>query len=457
MFKRVLIANRGEIAVRIIRACRELGIETVAVYSTADSESIHTKIADEKICIGPPQVGKSYLNIANIISAAKITGSDAVHPGYGFLAENSNFAKECEKNEIAFIGPRYDLMDIAGNKFRAIEVMKENKIPVIPGYEKGLDDLRYAAKIARKIGYPVIIKASFGGGGKGMRIAADDNDLKTLLPLAKSEAKNAFGNDHVYIEKYIRNPRHIEFQVIADNHGNIFSPGLRECSIQRRHQKVIEEAPAINISRKTIELMEATVLRAAKALRYQNLGTFEFLLDANENFYFIEINTRLQVEHPVTEMTTGIDIVKEQIKISNGNDISKLKKEFFLSRTNSNGQYAYGHAIEFRINAEDPENDFYPSPGKIDYIHFPGGPGIRFDTFIQTGSIILPYYDSLIGKLIIWGRDRNESLDRSFGALTEFDIKGIKTTIPFHLKILGNKNFTEGNFSTSFIEDENIL
>ncbi|MDD3521019.1 MAG: acetyl-CoA carboxylase biotin carboxylase subunit [Actinomycetota bacterium] len=457
MFKRVLIANRGEIAVRIIRACRELGIETVAVYSTADSESIHTKISDKKICIGPPQVSKSYLNIANIISAAKITGSDAIHPGYGFLAENSLFAKECGKNEIVFIGPGYNLMDIAGNKSKAIALMKENKIPVIPGHEKRLDDLRYTVKIAKKIGYPVIIKASFGGGGKGMRIASDDNDLKTLLPLARSEAKNAFGNDHVYIEKYIKNPRHIEFQIIADNYGNIFSPGFRECSIQRRHQKVIEEAPAINISRKTIELMETTVLKASRILKYQNLGTFEFLLDSNENFYFIEINTRLQVEHPVTEMTTGIDIVKEQIKISSGNDILDLKKNFLSSTKNSKGQNANGHAIEFRINAEDPENDFSPSPGKIDYVHIPGGPGIRFDTFIETGSNILPYYDSLIGKLIVWGRDRKESLDKSLSALKEFKIDGIKTTIPFHLKILGNKNFNEGNFSTSFIEDENML
>lgn len=457
MFKRVLIANRGEIAVRIIRACRELGIETVAVYSTADSESMHTEIADIKICIGPPQVTKSYLNISNIISAAKITKSDAIHPGYGFLAENSLFAKECEKNEIIFIGPGYELMDIAGNKSMAIEVMKKNKIPVIPGYDKGLDDPGFAVRTARKIGYPVIIKASFGGGGKGMRIAADDKDIKTLLPLAKSEAKNAFGNDHVYLEKYILHPRHIEFQIIADNHGNVFSPGLRECSIQRRHQKVIEEAPPVNISRKTVELMEATVLKAAKVLNYQNLGTFEFLLDSKENFYFIEINTRLQVEHPVTEMTTGIDLVKEQIKISSGNDISDIRKNYFSVKTNPDRQHASGHAIEFRINAEDPENDFMPSPGKIDYIHLPGGPGVRFDTFIQCGSTILPYYDSLIGKLIIWGRDRNESLNRALGALKEFKIEGIKTTIPFHLKILGNKNFNEGNFSTSFISDENIL
>lgn len=457
MFKRVLIANRGEIAVRIIRACRELGIETVAVYSTADSESMHTEIADEKICIGPPQVSKSYLNIPNIISAAKITGSDAIHPGYGFLAENSLFAKECENNEIVFIGPGYELMDIAGNKSRAIEVMKENRIPVIPGFDKGLDDPGYAVKAARKIGYPVIIKASFGGGGKGMRIAANDNDIRTLLPLAKSEAKNAFGNDHVYIEKYIVKPRHIEFQIVADNHGNIFSPGLRECSIQRRHQKVIEEAPPVNVSRKTRELMEASVLRAAKVLNYQNLGTFEFLLDSDEKFYFIEINTRLQVEHPVTEMTTGIDLVKEQIKISSGNDITNLKKDFLPGRTGSDGQKSFGHAIEFRINAEDPQNDFLPSPGKIDYMHVPGGPGVRFDTFVQSGSNVLPYYDSLIGKLIIWGRDREESLKRSLSAFEEFDIRGIRTTIPFHMKILLNKNFNEGSFSTSFIEDENIL
>jgi len=457
MFKRVLIANRGEVAVRIIRACRELEIETVAVYSTADVNSLHTRLADNKICIGQAQVSKSYLNIPNIISAAIITKSDAIHPGYGFLAENSVFARECEKNNIIFIGPRYDLMDIAGNKSKSIEIMKKNKIPVIPGSEGGVNDEKQAIRVSRKIGYPIILKASFGGGGKGMRIAKNDKELKAMLPVAKTEAKNSFGNDHIYIEKYIKNPRHIEFQVIGDNYGNIFSPGLRECSIQRRHQKIIEEAPVINLSRKTKELMEMTVLKAARLLNYNNLGTFEFLLDDKENFYFIEINTRLQVEHPITEMVTGIDLVKEQIKISAGDNISELRNRIHFNKTSENGQFANGHAIEFRINAEDTENNFAPSPGKIELIHVPGGPGVRFDTFVENGTEIVPFYDSLIGKLIIWGKDREESLKRSISALKEFNIGGIKTTIPFHLKILENKNFISGNFSTSFIEDEKLL
>jgi len=457
MFKRVLIANRGEVAVRIIRACQELGVETVSVYSTADRESFHARLADESVCIGPAQASKSYLNIHNIISAAIITKSDAIHPGYGFLAENSIFARECEKNDIVFIGPKYDLMDIAGNKSKSIELMKKNKIPVIPGSEGGIEDERHAIRVARKIGYPIILKASFGGGGKGMRIAENDREIKAMLPLAKSEAKNAFGNDNIYIEKYIKNPRHIEFQIIGDDKGNIFSPGLRECSIQRRHQKIIEEAPVINLNRKTKESMETTVLKAATLLNYNNLGTFEFLLDNKENYYFIEINTRLQVEHPVTEMVTGIDLVKEQIKISAGYDISELKNKFHSNKIIENGQAANGHAIEFRINAEDPENNFAPCPGRIEHIHIPGGPGVRFDTFVRDGSEIVPFYDSLIGKLIIWGRDREESLQRSVRALKEFEIIGVKTTISFHLKILENKNFINGNYSTSFIEDEKLL
>jgi len=458
MFKRILIANRGEIAIRIIRACRELGIESVAVFSTADADSLHVKLADKKICIGPPQPAKSYLNINNIISAANITNCDAIHPGYGFLAENSNFAKECENNNITFIGPDSQLIELAGNKSRAIEIMRDNNIPVIPGSIKNIEDINHAIKFARRIGYPVIIKASFGGGGRGMRIASNENELRNFFPLARSEALSAFGNDNIYIEKYIENPRHIEFQIIADKFGNILSPGSRECSIQRRHQKVIEEAPAINLTKKTRDLMAITALKAAKLLNYKNIGTFEFLVDSNENFYFIEINTRIQVEHPVTEMVTGIDLLKEQIKISDGNNIKNLINEFHARKISSiNNSFDFGHAIEFRINAEDSENNFSPSPGKIDYIHIPGGPGVRFDTFIESGSVINPYYDSLIGKLIIWDRTREESICRAYSALNELTIKGIKTTIPFHLKILRNEKFKNGIISTSFIENENLI
>lgn len=456
MFKRILIANRGEIAVRIIRACRELGVESVAVFSTADEQSQHVELADKKICIGPPPAAKSYLNIPNIISAALVTNCDAIHPGYGFLAENHLFVEQAQLNDIVFIGPPPQLIDLAGNKSKAIEIMRKNNIPVIPGSVKNVDSANEAIRFARKIGFPVIIKAAFGGGGRGMRIANNEDELQNLYPVAKAESKNAFGKDDLYIEKFIRKPRHIEFQIIGDNFGNIFSPGSRECSIQRRHQKLIEEAPVVNLSRKTAVVMEKTALKAAKVLNYKNVGTFEFLVDSNENFYFIEINTRIQVEHPVTEMVTGIDLIKEQIKVSAGGNISGLIKEFNLKIRRSR-ESAFGHAIEFRINAEDSENNFAPSPGKITACIIPGGPGIRFDSFIAAGSVVLPYYDSLIGKLIVWGLTREEAVSRALRALNEFKIDGIKTTIPFHLKILANERFKKGIINTDFIEDENLL
>jgi len=444
MFKRILIANRGEIAVRIIRACRELGIESVSVYSTADKNSIHTKLSDKSICIGPPPASKSYLNINNIISAAQITGCDAIHPGYGFLAENPKFVDACLQNNIVFIGPPAEVISLAGNKSKAIEVMQQNKIPVIPGSSGSVGNIKKALKLGKRLGYPVIIKASFGGGGKGMRICSDKKELVTHFPLAKSESESSFGNGEVYIEKYISKPRHIEFQIVADNFGNTVCVGERECSIQRRHQKLIEESPAVNLPVKTSRLMREFAVRAARAINYKNIGTIEFLMDDQENFYFIEINTRIQVEHPITEMVTGIDLVKEQIKIASGQRINHLN-ESYTPR---------GHSIEFRINAEDPDNDFKPCPGKITNIFLPGGHGIRVDTFLYPNCEIPPFYDSLIAKLIVWDRTREEAIIKSKRALDEFKIEGIKTTIPFYKKIIENKNFISGNIHTHFIEDE---
>ena len=444
MFKRILIANRGEIALRIIRACRELNIECVSVYSTADKDSIHRKMADKSICIGPPQPVKSYLNIDNLITAAQITKCDAVHPGYGFLAENYQFVNICHDNDITFIGPPAEAIALAGNKSKAIEVMNKNKIPVIPGSDGNIKDLKSAARLCQKLGYPVIIKAAFGGGGKGMRICHNKKDLFEFYPLAKTESEKAFGVGEVYIEKYISKPRHIEFQIIADNFGRIICVGERECSIQRRHQKLIEEAPAVDLPPKLLRLMREYAVRAAKAINYKNLGTIEFLLDENNNFYFIEINTRIQVEHPVTEVVTGMDLIKEQINIASGERTNNHKEHYFPR----------GHAIEFRINAEDPQNDFAPSPGRITRSFLPGGPGVRVDTFIETNSEISPFSDSLIAKLIIWDNDRRSAIARSVRALEEFKIEGIRTTIPFHKRILANKNFIEGNIHTHFIEEE---
>jgi len=444
MFKRIFIANRGEIAVRIIRACRELGIESVSAYSTADKNSIHTKLSDKSICIGSSPPAKSYLNIDNIITAAQVTGCDAIHPGYGFLAENSSFVDICNQNNLIFIGPPAEVISLAGNKSKAIEVMKRNKIPVIPGSSGNVNRIKTALKLSRRLSYPVIIKASFGGGGKGMRICNDKKDLIAHFPLAKSESESSFGNGEVYIEKYISKPRHIEFQIIADNYGNTVCVGERECSIQRRHQKLIEEAPALNLPIKTSRLMREFAVRAARAVNYKNLGTIEFLVDGQDNFYFIEINTRIQVEHPVTEMVTGIDLVKEQIKIAYGQKTSDLREDY----------NPRGHCIEFRINAEDPDNDFRPCPGKITESFLPGGPGIRVDTFIHSNCEVSPFYDSLIAKLIVWDSTREEAILRSIRALDEFRIEGIKTTIPFYKKIIKNKNFISGNIHTHFIEEE---
>ena len=444
MFKRILVANRGEIAVRIIRACRELGIESVAVYSTADKDSMHVKLADTSICIGPPPAIKSYLEMSNIITAALVTKSDALHPGYGFLAENALLEETCMQNGITFIGPPGQVISLAGNKSKALETMRKNKIPVIPGSDGNIENIKQALSIAKRLGYPIIIKAAFGGGGKGMRICDNVKQMEQLFPLAKSESQSSFGTGEVYIEKYIKKPRHIEFQVIADNYGNAVCVGERECSIQRRHQKLIEEAPALNLSQKTRRLIKEYAVRAALAVKYKNLGTIEFLVDENENFYFIEINSRIQVEHPVTEAVTGIDLIKAQISMAAG------KKNPYLA----NQVQSQGCAIEFRINAEDSENKFTPSPGKITDCFLPGGPGVRVDTFIHPNCIIVPFYDSLIAKLIIWGNSREEAIFRSIRALDEFKIEGIKTTIPFHKKILLNSKFRQGLIHTHFIEEE---
>lgn len=446
MFKRILIANRGEIAIRIIRACREMGIECVAVYSTADSASLHRKMADQSICIGPPQPLKSYLNIDNIITAAQVSKCDAIHPGYGFLSENERFVQICHDNNINFIGPPGEAIALAGNKSRAIEAMKNNRIPVIPGSDGNIADLDSAKKLCKRIKYPVMVKAAFGGGGKGMRICQNQKDLVEFFPMAKAESEKAFGVGDLYIEKYISKPRHIEFQIMADSSGRTVCVGERECSIQRRHQKLIEEAPAVNLSPKISRAMREYAVRAARAIKYRSLGTIEFLLDESNNFYFIEINTRIQVEHPVTEAVMGMDLIKEQILISSGKKIEN-KKEYYGPR---------GHAIEFRINAEDTQNDFVPCPGKITKCIFPDGPGVRVDTFINTGSIISPFYDSLLAKLIIWGNDRKTAIARSARALDEFEIEGIRTTIPFHKRILANRKFIEGNIHTHFIEEEFI-
>ncbi len=444
MFKRILIANRGEIALRIIRACRESGIECVSVHSTADIDSIHVKLADKSICIGPPPPAKSYLNIDNIISAALNTECDAVHPGYGFLAENAEFVESCVENDLAFIGPPAEAISLAGNKSEAVMVMKRNKVPVIPGSSGNVPDVRDALKISKRLGYPVIIKAAFGGGGKGMRICQNKKDLLEYFPIAKAESESSFGASELYIEKYISKPRHIEFQIIADNFGNTICVGERECSIQRRHQKLIEEAPAVNLPLKLRKIMREYAIRAARAINYKNLGTIEFLLDEKGNFYFIEINTRIQVEHPVTEMVTGLDLIKEQIRLAANERIGGLKEDI----------QPRGHAIEFRINAEDPENGFAPNPGKITGSFIPGGPGVRVDTFISPGSEVSPFYDSLIAKLIVWDQTRDAVLSRSQRALDEFKIEGIKSTIPFHKKILENENFRSGKIHTHFIEEE---
>ena len=441
MFKKILIANRGEIALRIIHACRELGIKTVAVYSEADEHALHVRFADEDICIGPPRSADSYLNVPAIISAAEITGADALHPGYGFLSESAYLAEVCEACHIRFIGPDPNVIRLMGDKARARRAMKKAGVPILPGSEGPIEGEEQAARIAKDIGYPVIIKATAGGGGRGMRVVQSPTELQQALKTAQREAEAAFGIGDVYIEKYVVSPRHIEFQVLGDHYGSVVSLGERECSIQRRHQKLIEESPSVALTDKVRRKMGGIVVDAARAVQYANAGTFEFLMDKDGRFYFMEVNTRLQVEHPVTEMVTGIDIVKEQIRIAAGERLSFKQSEITFT----------GHAIECRINAEDPET-FTPSPGTIHAFSVPGGPGVRIDTAAHTECTIPPYYDSMIAKVISYGRDRQEAIARMRRTLEMTVIEGIKTTIPMHLKILAEPDFQVGNLSTSFME-----
>ncbi|MFN3739459.1 MAG: acetyl-CoA carboxylase biotin carboxylase subunit [Thermodesulfovibrionales bacterium] len=444
LFKKILIANRGEIALRIIRACRELGIKTVAVYSEADKESLHVRLADEAICIGPANPQQSYLNIPAILSAAEITDAEAIHPGYGFLSENPHFAEACITSGITFIGPTPDNIRIGGDKAKARTILKRKGIPVVPGSDGPINSEEMADKVVKRIGFPVIIKASAGGGGKGMRIVREESEFEQAFHMAQREAFAAFGNGELYIEKYISSIRHIEVQILADSKGNVIHLGERECSIQRRHQKLLEEAPSPALTEKQRKKIGEFAVRAARAIKYRNTGTFEFIVDGEGNVYFIEINTRIQVEHPVTELITGIDIIKEQIKIAAGYELGLRQSDIKIN----------GWAIECRINAEDPER-FIPSPGKITFLSLPGGPGVRVDTAIYPGYTVPPYYDSLIAKLIVHGKNRQEAIKRMARALDEFIIDGVKTTIPFHKKLLNNPQFIEGQYSTSFVEEMN--
>ncbi len=443
MFKKILIANRGEIALRIIRTCKELGIPTVAVYSEVDRDSLHVVFADEAVCIGPAPSNQSYLKIPNILSAALITGADAIHPGYGFLAENAEFSEICAESNIKFIGPSPDSIRKMGDKAFAKETMKKVGVPVVPGSDSVINDVDEAKKIAAEIGYPVMLKASAGGGGKGMRIVWEESEIEKAFQTAGNEAGAAFSNPALYLEKYIENPHHVEIQVLCDQHGNFFHYGERDCSIQRRHQKLIEESPSPFITEEVRQKMGEAALLGVRSVNYEGAGTVEFLVDKYQNFYFIEMNTRIQVEHPVTEMVRNLDLIKNQILVAAGLPIADKPRE------------PRGHAIEFRINAEDPEKNFRPSPGKIEYLHFPGGFGVRIDSHVYTDYVIPPNYDSLIAKMIVWGTDRIHAIRRAKRALEEFKIEGIKTTIPFHQKVLENEKFIEGDFDTSFI-DKNI-
>ena len=444
MRSKVLIANRGEIALRIIRACKEMDIGTVAVFSEADRDSLHVKYADEAICIGKAESKESYLNIPSIISVAEIADVDAIHPGYGFLAENAHFSEICASSNIAFIGPSHEAIVKMGNKSIARETMKKAKVPVVPGSEGVINNEKEAINVAENIGYPVIIKASAGGGGKGMRVARNRESLASGFHIARNEAQSAFNNNDIYIEKYIDEAKHIEIQILADKFGNIVHLRERECSIQRRHQKLIEETPSPAINNKIREKMGDAAKRAAKAVGYFSAGTVEFIFDKEDNFYFMEMNTRIQVEHPITEMITNVDIVKEQIRIAAGERLGIRQKDIDCN----------GHSIECRINAEDPENGFSPSPGRITGLYFPGGPGIRIDTHIYKGYIIPPYYDSLVAKLIVHAETRECAILRMKRALKEFGIEGIKTTIPFHLKVLNNGGFKNGDYSTKFVDEK---
>ncbi|MDU2682032.1 acetyl-CoA carboxylase biotin carboxylase subunit [Clostridium sp.] len=444
MIRKVLIANRGEIAVRIIRTCKELGIQTVAIYSEADKDAMHTQLADEAICVGKPKSKDSYLNESNIISAAVITKCNAIHPGFGFLSENAEFASICEECNIKFIGPSSKTISIMGDKARAREIMKNADVPVIPGSNGIVKSIEEAYIEAKEIGYPVMIKAALGGGGKGIRIVHKEDELENAYFTAKSEAKVNFGDDTIYIEKFIENPRHIEFQILGDEHGNIIHLGERDCTIQRRNQKVLEEAPSSILSDDLRIEMGRAAINAAKAVNYFNAGTIEFLVDKYSNFYFMEMNTRIQVEHPITEMITSIDIVKEQIKIASGECLSFSQDEVEIK----------GHAIECRINAENPRKGFIPSPGKIEFLNLPGGNGIRVDTAVYSGYTIPPTYDSMIAKLIAYGKSREEAINKMLRALDEFVIEGIDNNIDFQIDILNNEKFRLGDFDTSFISKE---
>ena len=443
MFKKVLVANRGEIALRVIRACKELGVQTVAVYSEADRESLHVRFADDDVCIGPPSGRESYLKIPRLIAAAEITGADAIHPGYGFLAENAEFAETCAASNIAFIGPTPDQIRVMGDKSSARAAMAAVGVPIVPGTPGPVEDVDEALGYARAIGFPVIIKAAAGGGGKGMRVAKDADDFARSFQLARSEALSAFGNGDVYVEKYLERPRHVEFQILGDRHGNVIHLGERDCSVQRRHQKLIEEAPSPAVTPDLRARMGADAVRGAKAIDYVGAGTIEMLLNDDGSYYFMEMNTRIQVEHPVTEMLTGVDLVKEQIRVAAGQPLSV--REMPPLR---------GHVMECRVNAEDPARNFQPSPGKITVFHPPGGPGVRLDTHVYTGYTVPPYYDSLLAKLICQGRDREECMRRMQIALESFIVEGVTTTIPFLARVMQNRRFQSGDIDTKFLERE---
>ncbi len=445
--KKVLIANRGEIAVRVIRACRELGIRTVAVFSTADRSALHAQIADEAICIGPASSKESYLNIKAILSACEITGADAVHPGFGFLSENANFARMCDKCGITFIGPRPESIEMLGDKASAKETMKKAGVPVVPGSDGAVNTMEQAKKLALEIGYPVMVKASAGGGGRGIRLVNEEKELESQITAAKTEALACFGNDEIYIEKFIVNPRHIEFQILADTHGNVVHLGERDCSMQRRNQKVLEETPSPVMTEELRKRMGESAVNAAKATGYSNAGTIEFLVDNKGDYYFMEMNTRIQVEHPITEAVTGIDIVKQQLLVASGEKLSFTQDEIHLT----------GHAIECRINAENPLENFRPSPGKISALHTPGGFGVRIDSAAYQGYVIPPYYDSMIAKLIVYGKTREEAIMKMRWALSEFIVDGISTNIDFQLNLIKHKAFETGEYDIGFLGRTQII
>ena len=442
MFQKILIANRGEIAVRIIRACRELGITSVAVYSTADKDALHTQLADEAICIGKAAPADSYLNMERIFSAAIASKAEAIHPGFGFLSENAKFAQMCEQCHIAFIGPSAEVIRRMGNKKEARNTMINAKVPVVPGTKEAVYTADYGLKLAEQIGFPVMIKAASGGGGKGMRISRSAEDFTENFEVAQTESVNGFADDTMYIEKYIEDPRHIEFQILADKFGNVISLGERDCSIQRRHQKMVEESPSAALDDKLRAQMGEVAVRAAKAAKYESAGTIEFLLDKNKKFYFMEMNTRIQVEHPVTELVTGLDLIKEQIFIAAGEKLQWRQKDIYIT----------GHAIECRINAENPAKNFMPCPGKIEYLHLPGGNGVRIDSAIYTGYTIPPNYDSMIAKIIVYGKDRQTAIDKMRSALGEVNIDGITTNLDYQYDIITHPVFQSGNITTGFIE-----